>query len=55
MAAELADEIRIHLAPVLFGGGTRLFEHLPVGTVQLKHDDVVATPHATHVTYRLPR
>jgi hypothetical protein len=28
VAADLADEIVIHLAPVLVGGGTRLFDHL---------------------------
>lgn len=36
VAAGLADEIYIHLVPVLFGSGTRMFEHLGGGHVHLE-------------------
>lgn len=54
--AGLVDLLSLHVAPVVFGDGTRLFDGLPIETTQLERvGDVVATPHATHVTYRVPR
>lgn len=54
LAAGLMDEIQIHLAPVLLGSGTRLFEHLG-GPFHLERTDVVATPHATHLRFSVIR
>jgi dihydrofolate reductase len=53
LAAGLVDEISIHLAPVLFGSGTRMFEHLADEHTQLELVDTVATPVATHLRYRI--
>jgi dihydrofolate reductase len=53
VAAGLADEISIHLVPVLFGSGTRMFEHLGGGHVQLETVEVIETPGATHLRYRI--
>jgi dihydrofolate reductase len=50
IAAGLLDEIWIHLAPVLLGGGTRLFEHLG-GQYQLERKRIVATPACTHLLF----
>jgi dihydrofolate reductase len=52
LAAGLLDEIQIHLAPVLLGSGTRLFEHLG-GQVQLEQIRTVETPNATHLRFRV--
>jgi dihydrofolate reductase len=52
LAASLLDEIAISLAPVLLGSGTRLFEHLG-GQVQLERTDLIATPNATHVRFKV--
>lgn len=52
VTAGLVDQIRIHLAPVLMGSGTRLFEVVDE-QVQLVQDDVVVTPNATHLTYAI--
>jgi dihydrofolate reductase len=53
LAAGLVDEISIHLAPVLFGTGTRMFEDLHKGHVRLQVLDVLSTPAATHLRYRV--
>lgn len=47
----LADELRVHLAPVLLGGGTPLFGSSRAELVQTSS---VASAYATHLTYRLP-
>ncbi|MGH3387736.1 MAG: dihydrofolate reductase family protein, partial [Actinomadura sp.] len=54
LAAGLLDEIQIHLAPILLGSGTRLFEHLG-GQFQLQRTKVVETPNATHLRFRVIR
>ncbi|MGH8823662.1 MAG: dihydrofolate reductase family protein [Jiangellaceae bacterium] len=54
LAAGLLDEIQVHLAPVLLGSGTRLFEHLG-GQCQLERTKVVDTPNATHLRFRVIR
>jgi dihydrofolate reductase len=53
IAAGLLDEISIHLVPVLFGSGTRMFEDLHKGHVRLEVVDTLATPSATHLRYRI--
>ena len=55
IAAGLVDELAIHLVPVLFGGGTRMFEHLGDEHIQLETVDVVETPAATHLRFRIAR
>jgi dihydrofolate reductase len=50
--AGLLDEISIHLVPVLFGSGKRLFENLGSDHIQLEAaPEMIATPSATHLRY----
>ena len=51
--AGLFDEVSVHLVPVLFGGGTRMFERLGRGQIQLKIVGVIETPAATHLRFRV--
>jgi len=51
--AGLVDEISIHFVPVLFGGGTRMFEHLGSEHIQLETAGVIETPAATHLRFRV--
>ena len=51
--AGLVDELSIHLVPVLFGGGTRMFEHLGSEHIQLETVEVIETPAATHMRFRI--
>ncbi|GAA2614841.1 dihydrofolate reductase family protein [Dactylosporangium fulvum] len=46
----LVDRLRLHIAPVLLGSGTALFDGAGPA---LEHLDTVDTPEATHVTYRV--
>lgn len=47
------DEISIHLVPVLFGSGTRLFEGLDSQHISLETVEVITTPEAIHTRFRV--
>ncbi len=49
--AGLLDELRLHLAPVILGGGTPLFTGQQPRTLRQIH--VRVSGHATHLTYRV--
>ena len=49
----LIDEISIHLVPVLFGSGTRLFEGLEGEHISLEILGVIQTPEAIHMRFRV--
>ena len=49
----LIDEISIHLVPVLFGSGTRLFENLDGEHIALEVIEVIQTAEAVHMRFRV--
>ncbi len=52
LGADMVDELRLLLAPVLLGAGTPLFE-AGVSPRTLRQVHVRVSPHATHLTYRV--
>jgi dihydrofolate reductase len=52
LSAKLCDEIVVHIAPLLLGGGVRLFSDLPDG-IRLEKLSCTDGPFATHVRYRV--
>lgn len=55
LAGGLVDEIQVHVAPVLVGAGTRLFEHLGPRLPRLEQSRVRESVNATHIHYRVVR
>lgn len=49
----LIDEISIHLVPVLFGSGTRLFEGLDSEHISLEPVEVIETAEVIHLRFRV--
>lgn len=54
LEAGLCDEIVVHVAPLLLGGGVRLFGELPHG-IRLEKLSASDGPFATHLRYRVIR
>ena len=56
LAAGVLDELELHMLPVLFGAGRRLFEGLPAGQIELERIRVLeGEGGVTHVHYRVRR
>lgn len=51
LTAGLIDELRVHIAPLTFGSGTRLFDGVP--PLKLEQVKSRAASLVTHVTYRV--
>lgn len=49
----LIDEISLHVVPVLFGSGTRLFEGLDGEHISLETMEVIQTLEAIHMRFRV--
>jgi dihydrofolate reductase len=55
LRAGLLDELQIHVAPLLLGGGIRLFEDLDAEGIELEATRVIDSPGVTHLRYRVVR
>jgi dihydrofolate reductase len=53
LRAGLVDELRLHVVPLLFGAGVRLFDAEAGEHVKLERTAVHETPNATHLTFRV--
>jgi dihydrofolate reductase len=54
LRAGLVDELSISIAPVVLGGGKRLFDDFGE-TLRLEHLRLLQSPFATHIAYRVVR
>ncbi|VXB26268.1 Dihydrofolate reductase [Arthrobacter sp. 9AX] len=53
LSAGLVDELRLHISPLLLGGGERLLDG--VGNIKLEPTEVGGTGLVTHIRYRVLR
>ena len=56
LAARVLDELELHVIPVLFGQGRRLFEGLPPEQIELQRTRILeGEGGVTHMHYRVQR
>ena len=55
LAAGVLDELELHLVPVLFGQGRRLFDGLGPEQIELERTRVLEGDGVTHMHYRVQR
>jgi dihydrofolate reductase len=56
LAAGVLDELELHVVPVLFGAGRRLFEDLPAEQIELERTRILkGEGGVTHMHYRVKR
>ena len=55
LAAGVLDELELHVVPVLFGQGRRLFENLRPEQIELERTRVLEGEGVTHMHYRVRR
>jgi dihydrofolate reductase len=55
LSARLVDELQLHIAPLLLGGGTRLFDDARNSELRLERTRSLEGPQATHLWYRVVR
>jgi dihydrofolate reductase len=55
LAAGLLDELEIHVVPVLFGQGRRLFDGMPAEQIELERTRILEGEGVTHMHYRVQR
>ena len=53
LRAGLVDEMQLHVAPVLLGGGRRLLDNLEGANLELECVRVLSAPGVTHLKYRI--
>lgn len=51
--AGLADEIELHIAPILLGRGTRLFDETQTSVIELERIRVIESAAVMHTRYRI--
>ena len=56
LAARVLEELELHVVPVLFGAGRRLFEDLPAEQIELERTRILeGEGGVTHMHYRVTR
>ena len=53
LAAGAVDDFQVHVAPILLGGGARLFDELGSAAPRVEQTRVLHSPRATHLAYRV--
>jgi dihydrofolate reductase len=52
LRASLVDSLHLHVAPIILGEGTRLFDNL-TASIQLERTEIVESEFATHLRFRV--
>ena len=55
LGAGLVDECRLHVAPILLGGGVRLFDNVDADRLAFEPISAVHSPAVSHLRYRVVR